>query len=388
VGAGGYSCAVAPLRFQRPTLPAADAIEGYLRLAREARWFSNFGPCGELLRSRLSDAAGRPNTLVANATIGLIVGIAACARDRSELAGKEALVPSFAFAASAQAAVWNDLRPVFVDVSPKHWHLDPDALAHALSERRDRVATVIALSSFGVPPPPEVRQAWERTCADAGVPLIVDSAAGFGAVAADGVPIGGQGDIEVVSFHALKPLSSGEGGAIFARDEALAAEVNALVNFTFDDNHQALRADGLNAKMSEPTAAIGLAGLDGLEEAILARRRHAQTIVNRLPDGFECQHGSERGTWQFVPVAAPTREIRDAVLAEGRANGVPLRTYYDPLHRMPAFRDYEAADDLAVTEDLADRMISLPMAVDLDESEIDAIVGLVGSATSAIPARD
>ena len=240
-----------PIRFQAPTFPASDAIERYFRLAREARWFTNFGPCDELLRSRLAEATGRPCVLVANATLGLIVAIAALRR-RAPAGATEVLVPSFAFAASAQCAVWNGLDPVFVDVAPDHWQLDPDSLALALDERRGRVAAVVALSSLGVPPPHAVRRRWESACAEAGVPLVVDSAAGFGALAADGVPVGAQGDAEVVSFHALKPLSTGEGGAVFCRDEELAAEVTSLINFSFDPRHQVQRPDALNAKLSEP----------------------------------------------------------------------------------------------------------------------------------------
>ncbi|MDX6470415.1 MAG: hypothetical protein QOF75_2218, partial [Gaiellaceae bacterium] len=361
--------------------PSSDAIERYLQVARADRWFSNFGPCAELFRTRLEEAAGRPCVLVSNATIGLIAAIAVLRRSASPDAD-EALLPSFAFAASAQSAVWNGLRPVFLDVAGDHWHLDPDRLQEMLAARADRVAVVVALSSFGVPPPPAVRERWEHLCADAGVPLLVDSAAGFGARAADGVPIGGQGDMEVVSFHALKPLSSGEGGAVFCRTAEQAEELAHLVNFTFDDNHQALRADGLNAKMSEPTAAIGLASFDELDDALDARRRHSQAILEQLPASFEAQTHHELGTWQFVSVAAPDAAMRTAVLEEAAQRAIGTRTYYDPLHLMPAFADFDR-DDLEVTESLGSRMVSLPMAVDLSPAEIDAVAAMVRSASHA-----
>jgi dTDP-4-amino-4,6-dideoxygalactose transaminase len=370
------------LRFQRPILPESDAIERYLSLSRAERWFSNFGPCSELLQARLSGAAGRPCVLVANATLGLMAAIATL-RDQAPTGADEVLVPSFAFAASAQAVVWNRLHPVFVDVGDEHWHLDPQRLEEALARRAGRVALVLALSSFGVPPPVRVRERWEQLCLDAGVPLLVDSAAGFGAHAADGVAVGAQGDAEVVSFHALKPLSSGEGGAVFCRTEELADEVGRLVNFTFDDQHQAQRPDGLNAKMSEPTAAIGLASLDGLDAALANRHRVAQEILDGLPDSFAKQAGHERGTWQFVPVAAPNPAARSAVLDDAILRGIGVRTYYDPLHLMPAFAGCELADDLQATVRLGERMVSLPMAVDLNSEEIEAVVGLAQVAVAA-----
>jgi dTDP-4-amino-4,6-dideoxygalactose transaminase len=364
------------LRFQEPLLPSSEAIERYLILAREKRWFSNFGPCAELLEARLIEATGRSCVLVSNATIGLMVAIAAL-REEAPRGAPEALVPSFAFAASPQAAVWNGLQPVFVDVSSCHWHLDPEALEAALDARKGRVAVVIALSSFGVPPPDGVRERWEAICREAEVPLLVDSAAGYGASSEDGVAIGAQGDIEVVSFHALKPVSAGEGGAVFCRDEQLAGRVAHLANFAFDERHQVTRPDGLNAKMSEPAAAIALASLDELATSLAARRAHATRMIDLLPVDFEQQTGNVRGTWQFVPVAAPERQTRTAVLEEAARREIGVRTYYDPLHLMPAFGDYARADDLAVTEDLGARILSLPMAVDLEDAEVDAIADMV-----------
>jgi dTDP-4-amino-4,6-dideoxygalactose transaminase len=231
-----------------------------------------------------------------------------------------------------------------------------------------------------------VRRRWERACEAAGVPLVVDSAAGFGAVAADGVPIGAQGDVEVVSFHALKPLSSGEGGAVFCRDEAVAARVTRLINFSFDEHHEAMELLALNAKLSEPAAAIALASLDDLPDALAARRQHAEAITNALADDVRLQDGAHLGTWQFVPVALPDSVTRSAILVESARRGVTLRTYYDPLHVMRAFAECERADDLGVTEDLGRRLLSLPMAVDLDDDDLARIVNLVlaghGSALS------
>ncbi len=324
-----------PLRFQRPSLPSAHAIERYLSLARARRWYSNFGPCWELLRDRLSDATGAGAVPVSSGTSGLQVALAALRR-RGPRRATEVLVPSFAFPAPAQAIVWNGLRPVFADVAADHWHLDPEALADALERRRGDVAAVIALSSFGTPPPPDVRDAWEAICADAGVPLLVDSAAGFGAVAADGRPIGGQGSAEVVSFHATKPMAAGEGGAVFTRDPELAEEIRRLGNFAFDADHEPLSAYGTNAKLGEPACAIALAALDALPAQLAARRERASRLLAELP-ALQPQVGHEHGAWQFVPLAAESARDRAAVLAAAR-DRVQLRTYYGALHRTAAFR--------------------------------------------------
>lgn len=386
-GASAYDVAVLPagppperpLRFQRPSLPSPHAIERYLSHARACRWYSNFGPCWELLRDRLGAATGTCAVPVSSCSSGLQVVLAALRR-RGPRRATEVLVPSFAFPAPAQAIVWNGLRPVFVDVAPDHWHLDPGALADALEAGRGDIAAVLALSSFGTPPPPEVRDAWEAICADAGVPLLVDSAAGFGAVAADERPIGAQGTAEVVSFHATKPMAAGEGGAMLTRDPELAEEVRRLGNFAFDADHEPVSAYGTNAKLGEPACAIALAALDGLSGQLTARRQRAARLLAALP-GLQPQGGHEHGVWQFVPVAAEDAGEREAVLAAAQER-VELRTYYGALHRTAAFRACDRAGSLDVTESLAERMLSLPMAADLSLAELDRIVDVVVAGSS------
>jgi dTDP-4-amino-4,6-dideoxygalactose transaminase len=314
---------------------------------------------------------------VANATLGLMVAMAILRDPNAD--GLEVLMPSFAFPAVAQAAVWNRLQPVLLDVDRASWHLDPGALERAIDAREGRVGLVVALSAFGTPPPPAVRRRWTIACRRAGLPLLVDSAAGFGARAEDDVPIGAQGDAEVVSFGAVKPLSGGEGGAVFFNDEGHADEAARLIHFAFDERHEPTRTDGLNAMLSDPAAAIALASLDELPGALEVRRRLAEEILARLPAGYEAQAGAGSGTWQFVPVAAPDAETRSAVLAEASGRGIELRTYYDPLHRIPAFSGFKRAGELAVTESLGSRMLNLPMAPDLTRGEVDSIAGCCGS---------
>jgi dTDP-4-amino-4,6-dideoxygalactose transaminase len=366
-----------PIRFQRPQLPSTEAIERYLSASRREGWFSNFGPCWRLLRDRLSEETGRACVPVANATLGLMVAMAILRDPNAD--GLEVLMPSFAFPAVAQAAVWNRLQPVLLDVDRASWHLDPGALERAIDAREGRVGLVVALSAFGTPPPPAVRRRWTIACRRAGLPLLVDSAAGFGARAEDDVPIGAQGDAEVVSFGAVKPLSGGEGGAVFFSDEGHADEAARLIHFAFDERHEPTRTDGLNAMLSDPAAAIALASLDELPGALEVRRRLAEEILARLPAGYEAQAGAGSGTWQFVPVAAPDAETRSAVLAEASGRGIELRTYYDPLHRIPAFSGFKRAGELAVTESLGSRMLNLPMAPDLTRGEVDSIAGCCGS---------
>ena len=372
-----------PIPFQRPQLPPAERVEAYLSRSRERHWFSNGGPCWQLLRDRLAARIGASCVPVASGTAGLMAVLAALHAETSRREAREALLPSFTFPATALAAMWAGLAPRLLDVDPQHWHLCPDQLERELHERADRVACVLAVSAFGTPPPPAVRKRWQAACSRADVPLIVDSAAGFGAIASDGVPIGRQGDVEIVSFHATKPFAIGEGGAVFTRDAELCARVELAVNFGLDADRNARLPLALNGKLSELHAATALAVLDDFAAVLATRRAHAGALQRAADPALAWQAECERSTWQFVPVAFPDAAAR-AAAARGARGRVETRSYYLPLHRMPGFRDAARADgDVAVTEALAERLLCLPMANDLDADELLTIAAVVAAGVPA-----
>lgn len=285
--------------------------------------------------------------------------------------GGEALVPAFTFVATAQAAIWSGLRPRLTDIDPDHWHMAPSRLERRM-ESPGHTRAVIAVSAFGTPPPPDDRLRWERACRDAGVPLIVDSAAGFGAVGEDGVPIGAQGDVEVVSFHATKPFAIGEGGAVFTRDRALHERIRREVNFGFQADRTTASGHGLNAKMSELHAATALAVLDDFDEVLKRRSQAATKLRERIGEGPSWQLGCDRSTWQFVPLAFENEEDRALVL--GRCGTkVETRTYYQPIQQLIADHVLDATGGTPHTERLYRRILCLPMANDLADEEIAGI---------------
>lgn len=361
------------IRFQRPQLPPSATIEGYLELAREARWFSNGGPCSRLLADRLGERVGAYCTPVASGTLGLMVALAGLLGDRVEGA---ALMPAFTFIATPQAAVWAGLRPLLLDADPSHWHLDPAALEAGVGRGDAHVA--IAVSAFGTPPPAEARQRWTAACEKAGMPLIVDSAAAFGAVAEDGVPIGRQGDVEVVSFHATKPFAIGEGGAVFTRDRELHERIEREVNFGFRPDHSVATGLGLNAKMSELHAAAALAVLDEFD-AVLERRRSAATeLRGQVEAPVTWQRECERSTWQFAPVLFAVEAERER--ARGACDGeVETRVYYQPVGQLIPDQVDVAEGGVPVAEDLYRRLLCLPMANDLSADEIATIAAAVSA---------
>lgn len=365
------------LRFQRPVLPSLAEVEAYFDLSQAAQWFSNGGPCWHLLRSRLSERIGAYCIPVASATVGLMASAAVLTATAAR--ADSVLLPTFTFPATAQAAIWAGLRPRLLDIDTRSWHLDPDVLEHELNAARLQSALAIAVSAFGTPPPVEVRERWRRACKVARVPLLIDSAAGFGAMAEDGLPIGAQGDVEVVSFHATKPFAIGEGGAVFTTDRTTCQRIEAAINFGLPGG----ATHGLNGKMSELHAAMALAVLDRFEDILAARRDAAARIREQAAATISFQAECERSTWQFVPMAFEKPEQSDAAVRRCTRK-LEVRRYYEPLHHLPAFAHLEVGDGRCPrSDDLWRRVLCLPMANDLSEEEIELIAGIV----AAVPRR-
>ena len=369
------------IRFQAPRLPPVEDIAAYFARADEIRWYSNRGPCHELLVERLEAHLDVRCVPLANATLGLMLALRALVGGGGDRR-REVLLPSFTFAATINAVLWAGLEPVFVDVDERSWHLDPAQLEQALAVRAGSTAAVLACSTFGMPPPAAHRVAWEDAARAAGVPLIVDSAAGFGATGDDGALLGRQGDVEVFSFHATKPFAIGEGGLVTTTDDELARRMLRLTNFGFESG--VVDGDvGLNAKLPEWSAATALAVLDGYDDVLAHRRACARRMLDGLEvHGYQHQSGTEGAAWQFVPVLAPSAAVRAAALETARRNDIEVRTYFSvPLHRMPAFASVPSVGGLRCTDDLAERALSLPMANDLSRDDMDAIVASLAEAT-------
>ncbi len=354
------------IRFQHPELPPVEEVLAYFERSREARWFSNGGPCASELTARLEERLGSDTrcVLVANATLGLMAALRAACGEPTER--RLVVTPSYTFTATACAIRWAGFEPLFVDVDPRHWQLDPVQLEQALAARAGEIAGVLACAAFGTAPPPEVRAAWRELAAAHDVALLIDSAPGFGTLDLHGRPLGGLGDTEIFSFHATKPFAIGEGGMVATADPELAARIASLINFGLDETRISAEA-GLNAKLSELHAATGLAALDRFDDVLAARRRVAGAL-RQATSGcrLTLQAGSGLSTWQFFQALAPDAERREAVLDAAREVGVEARTLHaPPLHRHPAFAAAARHGTLAVTDDLAARSLSLPLANDM-----------------------
>ncbi len=361
--------------YQRPVLPPITDIARYYALSEEARYYSNGGPCHQQLCTRIRAYVGGAAASclpVANCTLGLIVALRELCGEPADAEAPLVAVPSFTFTATACAIRWAGCRPLFVDIEPASWQLDPDALEAALERHAGEVAGVLACSTFGTAPPTSLRERWRAVCSRHGLPLLVDSAAGFGAVDEHGRRLGGLGETEIFSFHATKPFAIGEGGAIVTADPALAERLERGVNFGLDPVDRVSITAGINAKMSELHCATALAMLDRYDD-VLARRRETACHVRERFAGYPLtyQLGSEGSTWQVFQVLMPDSASRQRALAAADRANVEVRTCFDPpLHLHPAFAADPRAGALLVTERIAARALSLPLANALGERQM------------------
>ena len=165
--------------------------------------------------------------------------------------------PVFYIQRAAQAILWSNHEPVFLDINLSDWQADVTQARSYLGKHGNEVAGIIVCNTFGTPN--QYIGEWEKLAKDHELPLIIDSAAGFGSDYQDGRKMGTRGDCEIFSFHATKPFGIGEGGAITSSNEEFIFKMERMKNFSFDEKGESCFI-GLNAKLPELSCAIGARG--------------------------------------------------------------------------------------------------------------------------------
>lgn len=364
--------------FIRPTFPAALALAEDFDDIVEANWFTNFGPKERKFAHALGDYLG-PEIQVAtfgNATLALIAAIHATVgqgeRDRY------LLMPSFTFVAVAQAAHWAGYRPWFIDVDADTWQPSVLSARAALERSRDDIAGIVHANVFGVGSPRIA--AWERLAAEWDLPLVIDSAAGFGSSYCDGERLGGRGACEIFSFHATKPFAIGEGGALASRNPKLVERARNFGDFGFVG--RGCTQPGLNGKMQELCAAIGLRQLAGLDQRLASRRAVLDIYRAELNDfGLRFQPNADASSVCFASAMCDSAVQKAAVLASLRLDEIRAHDYYNPpQHRQPYFLanpQLVRSTDLACTEEICSRIVSLPVHDNMASADVSRVIAAV-----------
>lgn len=359
----------------RPLLPTADEVLPYLRRIDDARWYSNFGELTLGLEERLADLLATDRTAIVSVANGT-AALSACLRSMNPKPGSFCLVPSWTFVATAAAPTAVGLEPYFLDVDPDTWALDADQVKEQLRYVPGDVGAVIVVAPFGAPVDYEP---WDRFTADTGIPVVIDAAAGFDSVAT--VPGTKLGRTPVmVSLHATKPLGVGEGAFVISRDKLLLATVRQMTNFGFMDNRD-IELTGVNAKMSEYSAAVGHAALD----AWPTRRAEWLTAASYYHDAFA------RVSTDRLRLRLPTdwvssvcnvevpQGFADKVISHLNSAGAEARRWWPRgCHQLLAYQGYKRFA-VPVTERLVDTVVALPFFVDITRDDVDYVVGELAS---------
>jgi dTDP-4-amino-4,6-dideoxygalactose transaminase len=336
------------------------------------------GPEVAELEARISDYCGVEHAVTcASGTDALLMALLA----RGIGPGDAVIVPTFTFAATAEVVALVGATPLFADVSPDTYNLDPKRLDGAFHAARGAGVTpraVIAVDLFGQPADYDQIEAF---CAEHGLFLIADAAQSFGATW-QGRRVGSIGDVACTSFFPAKPLGCyGDGGAIFTDDAELAAVLRSLrVHGQGTNKYDNVRI-GLNGRLDTIQAAVLLQKLAVFDDEIAARDRVARRYQRELTDVVDVPALRPEATSAWAQFTVGIEERDDVADALGAA-GVPTAIYYPvPLHRQPAYNGYPVASDgLPVSDRLASRVLSLPMHPYLSESVQDRVVGALRAA--------
>jgi perosamine synthetase len=296
--------------------------------------------------------------------------------------GDEVITSPFSFVASANVAVYERARPIFVDIDPVTLNVDPDAVAAAVT---DRTSALLPVHIFGYP-------ADVPSLERLGLPIVEDACEALGAVYGDGVPVGGRGHPAVFGFYPNKQLTTGEGGMVCVADAALKERIDSERNQGRAPDMDWLDHDrlGFNYRLSDIACALGLAQLEHLDEMLERRARVASLYRQGLSsiDGLELpcpdSGGARRGWFVFV-VQLPRGLDRDEVIRALAARGVPSKPYFPAVHLMTFYRERfgHRNGEFPVCEDVAARSIALPFFPQMTESQVAQVAHELGSVVEA-----
>jgi len=376
---GGAPAFQEPLHVGRPNIGNRARLLERIEDLLDRCWLSNNGPYVREFEQRICEITGAKHCVaMCNGTIALELAIRAL-----ELSG-EVIIPSFTFVATAHALQWQQITPVFCDINPDSHTIDPNRVEELITPR---TSGIIGVHLWGRACDVD---ALEEIAARRGLTLIFDAAHAF-ACSHNGTMIGNFGEAEVFSFHATKFLNAFEGGAVVTNNGELARKIRLMNNFGFSGYDNVIYI-GTNGKMNEVSAAMGLTGLEDLDEFVAVNRRNHLQYRSEL-EGFSglrllSYDDWERSNYQYVVLEideAETHVGRDAVLEVLWAEKVLARRYFYPgCHRMEPYRSFfpHARLLLPETEGVSSRVLVLPTGTSVTESDIATVAGIIRTVVS------
>lgn len=365
-----------PLYVTEPTLPPLEALQPYLEKIWSTRRLSNGGPLHQLLEQRLQEHLGVNRlALFANGTLALLTALQAL-RIRGEV-----IITPYSFVATSHALRWNGITPVFVDINPSTGNMDPAQIESAITPE---TTAILAVHIYGTPCDVERIQ---EIADNYNLKVIYDACHAFG-VEDDGGSVLRHGDLSVLSFHATKVFNTFEGGAIICGDDRIKGQIDHLKNFGFVDE-ATVCAVGINGKMNELQAAIGLLQLESIQLQIQQRAQISKRYREELeaipglsflpePKLALCNHA-------YMPVLIGAQAVisRDDLYEKLKSQQIFSRRYFFPLiSEFPMYRQLPSADPARLPQAIAlsRQVLCLPMSASLESSDQDRVIRAIKQA--------
>ena len=364
-----------PIYVTQPFLPPLAEFVGYLEQIWDSKILTNGGPFHQQLESELCRYLGVEHiALFTNGTIALVTAL------QSLRITGEVITTPYSFVATAHSLLWNGIKPVFVDVDPKTLNLDPTKIEAAITPQ---TTAIMPVHCYGHPCDVDAIQ----TIADTyNLKVIYDAAHAFGVQCHCGSVLK-HGDLSVLSFHATKVFNTFEGGAIICPDAKSKARIDQLKNFGHAGEVTVV-APGINGKMSEFNAALGLLQLKYIDQALAKRKIIDADYRKRLVHvkGIHCldDSGERRANYAYFPILVqPSYALsRDELNERLREIGIHPRRYFYPLiSEFPMYRGLPSAhrDNLPVASVAARQVLCLPIYPDLPMSTVEAISNFIAT---------
>lgn len=353
-----------------PYLPDISEFIPYLEEIWKTKKLTNSGPFHQLLEERLADYLGVKHiSLFANATIALITALQAL-----DVKGDVITTP-YSFVASSHSILWNNLNPIFVDLAENSFNIDPEKIEKAITPN---TSAILAVHCYGFPC---CTGRLQEIANKYGLKIIYDAAHAFG-VKKNKTSILNCGDVSILSFHATKVFNTFEGGAIICDSPEMKKKIDLLKNFGFE-NEVSVVATGINGKMNELSAAMGLLQLTKIDENIKKRKNIYEKYLAKLQDSeiFEFYKYDEFVDWNYSYCPVLIREKsgidRDFIYEELKKFNIYARRYFYPIiSDFPMYRNNDTVmqDNFKLASNISKRIICLPLYPDLLESEHNFII--------------
>ena len=356
-----------PITVTQPSLPDYESYISYVKDIWERKWLTNNGPLHEEFKGRLKQYLHTKNVeLFTNGHLALEV----CLKSL-KLEG-EVITTPFTFASTIHAIKNCNLEPVFCDIDPVTYNMDPKKIENLITEK---TSAILAVHVFGNPCDLEAIQA---VASKHNLKVIYDAAHAFG-VEVNGQGIANYGDASMFSFHATKVFHSIEGGMLSYNDENLAHTLNAIKNFGIT-SPESVDYVGTNAKMNEFQAAMGLCNLEIVDKEIGSRKAAYVRYFEELEglDDVQLLKIPEhvKPNYAYFPILLKDHKQRDYLSEQLSKYNVIARKYFYPLCSQFSCYDYDVSET-PVALDISDRVLCLPMHANLEEKEVTQMCDII-----------